>query len=315
MAWMLLRRAGVFVATLVVASGVVFGVMAVLPGDPAVVALGVNASPELLERTREQMGTDRPLLEQYTSWAGGLLRGDFGTSYVTDTAIGPLVADRMLVTLWLVGLGVLIAVAVAVPLGVAAAVWHRKARGTVLAAVSQAGMAVPAFVLAILLVSVFAVKLQWVESSGWVPPAEDPVEFLRLVALPVLSLGLVQAALLSRYVRSATLDVLREDYLRTARAKGLTPARALWRHGMRNASIPVVTVLGLQVVTLLVDAIIIEVIFVVPGLGSLLLESVSNRDLLTVQGVVMVIVAAALLVNLLIDLMYVLIDPRLRRAA
>lgn len=315
MGWMLLRRVGVFAATIVVASVVVFGVMAVLPGDPAVVALGVNASPELLEQTRERFGTDRPLVEQYASWAGGLMQGDFGTSYVTEAPIGPLVVDRLLVTLWLVGLGVVVAVALAGPLGVASAVWHRRVRGTALAAVSQAGMAVPAFVLAILLVAVFAVKLQWVESSGWVPPAEDPAEFLRQVALPVLSLGLVQAALLSRYVRSATLDVLREDYLRTARAKGLTPGRALRRHGLRNASIPVVTVLGLQMAALLVDAIIIEVIFVIPGLGSLLLEAVSNRDLLTVQGVVMVIVGAVLVINLVVDLLYVAIDPRLRRAA
>jgi peptide/nickel transport system permease protein len=310
----LLRRIGIFAVTIVVASMIVFGVMAVLPGDPAVVALGVNADPELLQQTREQFGLDRPLVEQYLSWAGGLLQGDFGISYVTDAPIGPLIVDRLLVTLWLVGLGLVVAVVFAVPLGVASAVWHRKARGTALAALSQAGMAVPAFVLAILLVSIFAVRLQWVESSGWVPPAEDPVEFLRQIALPVLSLGLVQAALLSRYVRSATLDVLREDYLRTARAKGLTPGRALVRHGLRNASIPVVTVLGLQVVALLVDAIIIEVIFVVPGLGSLLLESVSNRDLLTVQGVVMVIVGVVLVVNLLVDLLYVAIDPRLRRA-
>lgn len=310
----LLRRIGVFAVTIVVASMIVFGVMAVLPGDPAVVALGVNADPELLQQTREQFGLDRPLFEQYLSWAGGLLQGDFGISYVTDAPIGPLIVDRLLVTLWLVGLGLVVAVALAVPLGVASAVWHRKARGTALAALSQAGMAVPAFVLAILLVSIFAVRLQWVESSGWVPPAEDPVEFLKQIALPVLSLGLVQAALLSRYVRSATLDVLREDYLRTARAKGLTPGRALVRHGLRNASIPVVTVLGLQIVALLVDAIIIEVIFVVPGLGSLLLESVSNRDLLTVQGVVMVIVGVVLVVNLLVDLLYVAIDPRLRRA-
>jgi peptide/nickel transport system permease protein len=314
MAWMVLRRVGVFAATIVAASVVVFGMMAVLPGDPAVVALGVNANPALVERVREQFGTDRPLPAQYADWAGGLLHGDFGASYVTNAPIGPLLADRLLVTLWLVGLGVVVAVLLAVPLGVAAAVWHRKVRGTALAAVSQAGMAVPAFVLAILLVSVFAVKLQWVESSGWVPPAEDPAEFLRQIALPVLSLGLVQAALLSRYIRSATLDVLREDYLRTARAKGLRPGRALVRHGLRNASIPVVTVLGLQIVALLVDTIIIEVIFVIPGLGSLLLESVSNRDLLTVQDVVMVIVGAVLVINLVVDLLYVAIDPRLRRS-
>lgn len=311
---MIIRRLAVFVATIVVASGVVFGVMAVLPGDPAVVALGKNASPELLEQTREEFGTDRPLWEQYTSWAGGLLRGDFGDSYVTDRPIGPRITDGLLVTLWLVGLGVVVAIVLAVPLGVASAVWHRKARGTALAAVSQAGMAVPAFVLAILLVIIFAVQLSWVESSGWVAPAEDPAGFLQQIALPVLSLGLVQAALLSRYVRSATVDVLREDYLRTARAKGLTPGRALRKHGLRNASIPVVTVLGFQIAALLVDAIIIEVIFVLPGLGSLLLEAVSNRDLLTVQGVVMVIVAAVLVINLVVDLLYVAIDPRLRRS-
>src|SRR5262245_24812001 len=153
---MVLRRVGVFAATIVAASVVVFGMMAVLPGDPAVVALGVNANPALVERVREQFGTDRPLPVQYADWAGGLLHGDFGISYVTDAPIGPLIADRLLVTLWLIGLGVVVAVLLAVPLGVAAAVWHRKVRGTALAAISQAGMAVPAFVLAILLVSIFA---------------------------------------------------------------------------------------------------------------------------------------------------------------
>ncbi|HEY6740022.1 MAG TPA: ABC transporter permease, partial [Actinopolymorphaceae bacterium] len=176
-------------------------------------------------------------------------------------------------------------------------------------------IAVPAFLAGILAVVLFAVRLGWLPSGGWVPPAEDPVEFLRHLVLPAAALGVAQAAVLSRYVRSAVIDVMREDYVRTARAKGLTPYRALARHGLRNAAIPVMTVLGLQLATLLVGAIVVERVFVVPGLGSLLLDGVGDRDLVLVQDVVMVIVLAVLLVNYLVDLLYVVIDPRLRTEA
>ena len=308
----LLIRTGVFVLSTVAASILVFGFMAVLPGDPAEVALGVNATPEALVRLRAEYGTDRPLVAQYLSWVGGLLHGDFGRSYVTHDLVGPQIADRLQVTLWLVGLGMVVSVALAVPLGALAAVWHRKASGVLLAGASQVGVAVPSFIAGLLLVDILAVRLRWLPSGGWTPPAEDPAAFARHLVLPVAALGLVQAAILTRYVRSAVLDVMREDYLRTARAKGLGPYRALLRHGLRNAAIPVVTVLGLQLATLLIGAIVVERVFVIPGLGSLLLDSVANRDLLAVQGVVMVLVLAVLLVNYAVDVLYTVLDPRLR---
>jgi peptide/nickel transport system permease protein len=310
----IVRRTAIFVVSLAVASVVVFLFMAVLPGDPAQVALGVNATPELIARTRHDFGIDRPLTTQYLDWIGGVFTGDFGRSYVTRDLIGPQLVDRLGVTLWLVGAGMVIALVVAVPLGSFAAVRHRKASGTVISGVSQLGVAVPAFFAGILLVQLFAVQWRLLPSGGWTPPNQDFGEFLRGLILPALSLGLVQGAVLTRYVRSAVLDTLREDYLRTARAKGLRPGQALRRHGLRNAAVPVATVLGLQLTTLLIGAVVVERVFVLPGLGSMLLDSVAARDLLTVQGIVLVLVVAALLVNFVVDLLYTVIDPRLRRS-
>jgi len=310
----LAQRAAVLLVSLAVASVVVFGFLAVLPGDPAEVALGVNATPEAVAAQRAEFGTDRPLVTQYLDWATGLVHGDFGTSYVTRSAIGPEVADRLGVTLWLVVVATVVAVLLAIPLGVLSAVWHRGVGGFLLSGLSQLGVAVPAFLAGILLVALFAVTLRWLPSGGWTPLSVDPVQWARQLVLPSLSLGLVQGAVLTRYVRSAVLDVMREDYLRTARAKGLGPYRALWRHGLRNAAIPVVTVLGLQLSTLLVGAVVVERVFTIPGLGSLLLDGVANRDLLLVQGVVMVLVALTLLVAFAVDVLYAVLDPRLRRA-
>ncbi|MEV5963788.1 ABC transporter permease [Kribbella sp. NPDC051952] len=311
----LIERTGVFLVSLAVSSVLVFGFMAVLPGDPARVALGVNASDQAVAELRRQFGLDRPLPTQYFDWLGGLLRGDLGTSYVSKVAIGPQVFDRLQVTLWLVVAGMIIALVVAAPAGTVMASRHRQVSGLVLSAFSQLGVAVPAFLAGILLIMLFAVKLGWLPANGWTPPAQDPGMFLKQLILPALSLGLVQGAVLTRYVRSAVLEVLREDYLRTARAKGLRPFQALWRHGLRNAAVPVVTVLGLQLATLLIGAVVVERVFVIPGLGSLLLDGVSNRDLLLVQDVVMVLVIAVLLVNFVVDLLYVALDPRLRTAS
>ncbi|HEU4946311.1 MAG TPA: ABC transporter permease [Kribbella sp.] len=305
----------VLVVSLAVSSLLVFGFMAVLPGDPARVALGVNASDEAVTQLREQFGLDRPLPTQYFEWVGGLLQGDFGTSYVSKAAIGPQVFDRLQVTLWLVIAAMVIALVVAVPAGMVMAARHRKLSGLALSALSQLGVAVPAFLAGILLIVVFAVRLGWLPANGWTPPAQDPGMFVRQLILPALALGLVQGAVLTRYVRSAVLDVLREDYLRTARAKGLRPFPALWRHGVRNAAVPVVTVLGLQLATLLIGAVVVERVFVIPGLGSLLLDGVSNRDLLVVQDVVMLLVVAVLVVNFVVDLLYLALDPRLRGGA
>jgi peptide/nickel transport system permease protein len=307
-----LSRTGVFVASLAAATIVVFGFLAVLPGDPARVALGVNATPAAVARLQREFGTDRPAIVQYLEWVHGLTVGDFGRSYVTHEAIGPQVLDRLGVTLWLVGFAMVVALLIAAPAGTVMAVRHGRLSGLALSAVSQLGIAVPAFLSGILAVAVFSVRLGWLPSGGWTPPAQDPVAFARHLVLPVAALGVAQAAVLTRYVRSAVLDVLQQDYLRTARAKGLTPTRALLRHGLRNAAVPVSTVLGLQLATLLVGAIVVERVFVIPGLGSLLLDGVANRDLLLVQGVVIVLVVAVLLVNYVVDVLYSVLDPRLR---
>lgn len=311
----LLERLGVLLASLLVSSLLVFGFMRVLPGDPARVALGVNASDAAVARMRTEFGLDRPVWEQYLDWLTGMLTFDPGIEFISRAPIGPQIADRLQVTLWLVATAMVLAVIVAVPVGTWMAVRHRHADGVLASALSQVGVAIPAFLAAIVLIAVFAVHLRWLPSGGWVPPAQDPVEFLRRLVLPAVSLALVQAAVLARYVRSAVLDVLREDYLRTARAKGLRPMPALVRHGLRNASVPVVTVLGLQLATLLVGAVVIERVFVIPGLGTLLLDSVADRELLTVQNVVMVLVVAVLVINFVVDALYLLIDPRLRTGA
>jgi peptide/nickel transport system permease protein len=308
----LLQRVGIFLGSLVVSSIIVFAFMAVLPGDPARVALGVNASEAAVEQMRENFGLDRPMLVQYVDWVTGLITFDPGISYISRSPIGPQISDRLQVTLWLVVTAMLIALVIAVPAGTLMAVRHRKVSGLMLSAASQVGVAIPAFLAGILLITVFAVGLGWLPANGWTPPAEDPVQFVKQLILPALSLGIVQGAVLTRYVRSAVLDVLREDYLRTARAKGLMPGQALRRHGLRNAAVPVVTVLGLQLATLLIGAVVVERVFVIPGLGSLLLDSVSNRDLIMVQDVVMILVVAVLFVNFLVDMLYLVIDPRLR---
>ncbi|GAA3190583.1 ABC transporter permease [Nonomuraea roseoviolacea] len=310
----LLKRLAVLLASVAAAGVAVFAFMAVLPGDPAEIALGVNATPEAVAELRARFGTDRPPAAQFLDWFGGLAHGDFGTSYVTSSPIGPQIAERLGVTTVLVLGGMVVALIVAVPAGTFAAVHHRDPLGAAISAVSQVGIAIPAFLAGILLVFVFAVKAQALPSGGYVPIADDPAEWLRSLLLPWLSLGLVQGAVLTRYVRSAVLDVMREDYLRTARAKGRGRMGALWRHGLRNASIPVVTVLGLQLATLLIGAVVVERVFVIPGLGDLLLNGVAGRDLLLVQGVVMVLVAAVLLINFVVDVCYAVLDPRLRGA-
>lgn len=308
------RRVGILVLSLIASSVLVFAFMAVLPGDPARVALGVNASDEAVAAMRTQFGLDRPLVTQYLDWVRGLLTFDLGTSYVSQAPIGPQVTDRLQVTLWLVVTASLIALVIAVPLGVLAAVRHRRPSGLVISAASQVGVAVPAFLAGILLITVFAVQLGWLPANGWTPPVIDPGMFVKQLILPAVALGLVQGAVLTRYVRSSVLDVQREDFLRTARAKGLSPMAAMRRHGLRNAAIPVVTVLALQLATLLVGAVVVERVFVIPGLGSLLLDAVAQRDLRIVQDVVMLLVVAVLVVNLVVELLYVLIDPRLRVA-
>ncbi|GAB3622326.1 ABC transporter permease [Mariniluteicoccus endophyticus] len=306
------RRLAVFVASLLVASFLIFVACQALPGDVAQVMLGQNASPQAVEALRAKLGLDRPFLVRYGEWLGGMATGDLGTSVLSRRPVSEQVGAKLEVTLSLVGGAMLLALLIAIPVGMLAAVRRRHADGLAASVLSQVGLAIPAFWAGIMFIYVFAVRLRWLPANGYVPFLRDPVDWAAHLVLPVLALAIVQASVLVRYVRSAFLEVLSEDYFRTARAIGHRQMSALFRHGIRNAALSVVTVLGLQLATLLVGAIVVESVFTLPGLGMLLLNAVGQRDLVVVQGTVMVLVAAVLVINALVDLSYLLIDPRLR---
>ena len=315
MVLVVLRRLGVFATTVVVASIVTFLLLAILPGNAARIALGVQATEADVAAQATEMGLDRPAIVRYLDWFGHVLVGDFGTSTVSRQAIGPEITDALGITVILVLTSVVLALLFAIPFGILTAVRQQKPDGVILSGISQIGVAVPGFLAGMLLVTVFAVTLRWLPAGGWVDPSEDFGGFLEHLILPAIALGSVQGAVLSRYVRSSVLEVMREDFIRTARAKGLGAGRALFRHGLRNAAVPVMTVLGLQIATLLVGAVVIERVFSIPGLGSLLLDKVALRDLPAVQGIVLVLVVFVLALNFLVDLAFTLIDPRLRSAS
>ena len=248
---------------------------------------------------------------RYLEWVTGFFTGDMGTSYATRSPVGPQVLDALQVSLLLVTGGIVVAVLIALPLGILAAVRHHRPDGMVFSAISQLGISVPNFLAGLLLIAVFAVTLSWLPSGGWAPP-NSGIDFFRHLALPALALGLVNGAILARYIRAAVLEVMREDFMRTARAKGLKPGAALLRHGLRNALVPVVTVTSIEFANLIIGAVVIETVFVIPGLGSNLIRAVANRDLVMIQSIVMCVVILVLAVNLLVDLVRPLIDPRLR---
>jgi peptide/nickel transport system permease protein len=308
----IVRRTAILLASLVVSSVLVFAFMVLLPGDPARVALGVNASESAVTQLRQEFGLDRPLVAQYLSWVGGLVRFDLGTSYVSRAEIAPQIVDRLQVTMWLVICAMVVAVVIAVPFGTLMALRHRRPSGLLLSAVSQVGVAVPAFLAGILLITVFAVKLQWLPANGWTPPNENPAQFLRQLVLPVLSLGLVQGAVLTRYVRSAILDVQREDYIRTARAKGLSERTVIFKHAVRAAITPIVTLLGLDVGILLGGAILTETVFNIQGIGRFAYEAIVRSDLPVIQGTVLFGAFFIVIMSLIVDICYAFLDPRVR---
>ena len=307
----LARRLISLAITLLLASILVFTVLNVLPGTPAQVILGTQATPSSVAKLTVKLGLDRPLIDQYLTWIRGLITLHLGNSYISGQPILPVIQAAAEVTGPLIVIGLLVGLLVAVPLGIASALHHDRRTGTLFSTLAQIGIAVPNFVLGIVLIIVFAVDLKVLPASGFTTWSTSIGQALRSLILPGVSLGLVEGAILSRYIRAAVLEVLRADYLRTARAKGFTPRKALVRHGLRNAAIPVVTVLGMELSGLIIGAVVIEAVFTLPGLGSLLLSSVANRDLITVQDVVMLVATSVLVVNLVVDLLYRVIDPRI----
>jgi len=303
------------IVSLIAASILVFAVTNVLPGDVAAVILGTNATPEALDTLRHQLGLDQPGWIRYLQWVGGMLHSDFGTSLLSHSAVGPLIVQKLSVSGPLALASAILALALALPLGVLAGVNNRRLTGTLISVISLVGIAVPAFWAGLLLATVFAIQLKLLPAGGFVDWSDNPLAAARALVLPSLALGLVQAAVLTRYIRSAIVEVQREDFIRTARAKGMTRWQALRRHGFRYAAIPVVTILGVQLTGLLVGAVVIENVFVLPGLGRLLFQSVGNRDLIVVQDLVMLLTAVVLVVNFLVDLSYRLLDPRIRSTA
>ena len=306
------RRIAALVATLVFVSALVFVVVRVLPGDPASIMLGTEGSPEALARLRDAMGLNRPLPVQYAEWMGGALRGDLGRSLQYDVPVGALIVSRLPVTLPLALLAALFMAAAALPLGVYAATHHRRAGDYAAMILSQVGISVPQFWSGLLLILFFSVHLGWVRSGGFEGWSSGVGPALRSLLLPAIALGLFQAAVLVRATRSAVLDVLREDYVRTARAKGLSEARVVGVHTFRNALIPVVTVAGIQLGQLMAGAIVLESVFALPGLGRLALGAISARDLPVVQGVALFVASSIVVINFAVDLAYGVLDPRIR---
>ena len=307
-----LKRLGSLVISLIVASLVVFACIEVIPGDPAAFMLGINAQPDTIAALRTELGLDQSLVQRYLSWAGGLLTGDFGTSYTYRTPIAEIIADRLWISLPLAIYALTLTVLIAFPVGILAATKRGSVTDITVMGATQLGVAIPNFWFAMLMVLLFAINLRWFSAGGF--PGWDAGLFpaLKALTLPAIALALPQASILARVMRSSLLDTLSEDYIRTARAKGLSVKQALRRHALRNALIPVLTIIGLQFSFLLAGAIIIENVFYLPGLGRLVFQAISQRDLVVVESVVMLLVFAVIVVNFAVDLAYAWVDPRLR---
>ena len=301
----LVRRLVTLSITVIAASVIVFVVLEVLPGDPALLMLGTEATDETLAAMRAEMGLDRPAIVRYFVWIG-----DMGISYAYDVPVAKLVADRIAVTIPLALMALALSTAIAIPLGMLAATQHNRLGDYGVMTFSQLGLAIPNFWFGIVLILIFAVHLGWFDSGGFPGWHEGVLVGLKALLLPALALALSEAAILSRVTRSAILETLREDYVRTARAKGLSRRAVMVGHVLRNAMIPVLTIVGLQFAFLVAGAIVVESVFYLPGLGRLLFQAISGRDLIVVKDVVILLAILVVMVNFLVDLLYAVIDPR-----
>jgi peptide/nickel transport system permease protein len=300
------------IPVLLIVGTVVFAIVHLTPGDPAAVMAGQSATPEQIEQIRKQLGLDRPFLEQFVDWFGGLFRLDFGESIFLGMSVTDAIKERAQPTLLLTLYALIVQVSIGVPAGVIAAVRRNSLLDRVLMVMSISGAAIPTFFLGILLILFFAVNRRWLPSGGYVPIQDDPIQHFKSMLMPAFALGFSSAGLLARMVRSTMLEVMREDYVRTAFAKGIAEGQVIRRHALRNALIPVITVVGASLGALLGGAVVTETVFTIPGMGRLVVQSISRRDFPVIQGAVMVIAAIYVLVNLLVDVLYVYVDPRVR---
>ena len=308
----ILRRLVMLVPVLIVVGVVVFGLVHLTPGDPAAVILGDRATPEDIARLREQLGLNDPLPVQFVHWFGNVLRLDFGESIFLGEPVTQALLDRVQPTVLLTVYALSIQVLIGIPAGVLAAVRYNSPLDRTLTVMAISGSAIPTFFLGILLILIFAVHLRWLPSGGYVPFGEDPVAHFKAMLLPAFALGFSAAGLLARLVRSSMLDVLREDYVRTAFAKGLPEQLVIVRHALRNALIPALTIIGISIGALLGGAVVTETVFTIPGMGRLVVQSIARRDYPVIQGAIIAIAMTYVLVNLIIDVLYDYIDPRVR---
>ena len=309
---LLVRSGTVLVTAAMAGSLIVFLLLRLLGGDVATVILGRGATPEGLARLRSELGLDRPWFVQYGEWLWGLIRGDLGTSYAAGYDIHSEIFGRVGLTLTLAVSALVLSAVVALALGTYSAMHVRDWRGGTIDVLAQLGIAVPTFWAGLLLIGFVAVQQRWLPAGGYIPWSQSPVGAIRSLTLPVLAMSIPLIAVFARYVRSGMLDILNEDYIRTARAKGRTLRGAALIHGVRNAAIPLVTVGALQLGAMLAGAVVIEVVFTLPGLGRMLLNAVGNREVIVVQSLVFVILLAILVLNFLMDITYGLLDPRMR---
>ena len=291
---------------------VVFALVQLVPGDPVRIALGTRYTPEAYDALRAASGLDRPLLQQFFGYVGSALTGNLGVSFRNGDPVAGILLDRLPATASLAAFGIVVALLIALPAGIYSALREGRIGDVIVRVTSQFGVSIPDFWMGILLIALFSSTLGWLPTSGYRPLLEDPGGWLSHLVLPGLTVGLVAAAILTRYVRSAVLEVAATGYVRTARSKGLPPKVVTFRHTVRNALVPILTITGIQLATILGGVIVVEVVFAWPGLGRLVFNSVAARDYPVIQGAVLLIAVLFLAVNLVVDLLYAVVDPRIR---
>ena len=309
----LAKRFVTLLLTLIAASLIIFTVLEILPGDPAAIILGVNAREDTLAALRNELGLDKPAIQRYLIWIGNLARGELGQSYTYNVPVAELIRERIALSLPLALMAITLSTAIAIPVGTFAAARFGSPVDVLVMGMTQVGVAVPNFWFAILLILVFSVQLGWLPAGGFAGWQDGAWPALSSLLLPAIALALPQAAILARLTRSAVIDAIGEDYIRTARAKGLSQSQAVWRHAVPNALIPVVTVMGFQLSFLIAGTIIIENVFYLPGIGRLIFQAIAQRDLIVVKDLVVLLVATVIIINFIVDLLYFWLDPRLRQ--